>query len=394
MVIGHGGVIIKRNVCCIILIFITILSSMNMIYAGPLIHNTTSMHTSENTKYNNSENNIGNPENPTNTDIYSSYAAAGTSTVTSGSFSSIQICAGSTLLKNYIEVNKKLPNTVSVGDQQVTVPQFLQLMVTSLIKINKGDTTLTAIKNVTAPTNSYEQLKNGTLSKSSYLSIASSVKSFIDTNKRVPNYASSTLGKIGYESLVYMYSRILSFYDINKRLPSYVTLNTWMGSSTNNTTNNNSGVIVTPPGMEAYVKPTKNCQSTDPTIKSQAQTIIAGANSTYEAAVKIFNWVQSNISYSFYYNSAKGALGTLSSKSANCCDTAHLLVALARAVGIPAQYKHGTCTFSDGTFGHVWAQLYVDGTWYNADASTKYNSFGNVSWTLNTLKGTYIELPF
>ena len=74
-----------------------------------------------------------------------------------------------------------------------------------------------------------------------------------------------------------------------------------------------------------------------------------------------------------------------------------MLVALTRAAGIAARYQHGECQFSSGWFGHVWAQVYVDGKWYNADAINDANTFGTIkNWNTNTvkLKGTYATLPF
>jgi transglutaminase-like putative cysteine protease len=73
-------------------------------------------------------------------------------------------------------------------------------------------------------------------------------------------------------------------------------------------------------------------------------------------------------------------------------------VALSRAAGIPARYVHGVCKFNSGTwYGHVWAQLYVNGTWYSADAISYRNTFGAINnWDTSswTLKGIYSELPF
>ncbi|MDD3455098.1 MAG: transglutaminase family protein, partial [Methanobacteriales archaeon] len=92
-----------------------------------------------------------------------------------------------------------------------------------------------------------------------------------------------------------------------------------------------------------------------------------------------------------------GAVGTLKYRTANCCDHAHLVVALARAAGLPARYVHGICTFSSGTYGHVWAELYVDGKWYSADATSSRNSLGVInSWNTATatILGTYASLPF
>jgi transglutaminase-like putative cysteine protease len=48
-------------------------------------------------------------------------------------------------------------------------------------------------------------------------------------------------------------------------------------------------------------------------------------------------------------------------------------------------------------YGHVWAQLYINGKWYDADAISSKNSFGAINnWDENTviMKGIYSELPF
>ena len=207
--------------------------------------------------------------------------------------------------------------------------------------------------------------------------------------------------------------------------------------------------------MSQYLKATKNCQSTSSTVKSLANsitkpvvynvttnvtnstnsstetsssagtgtcstvtcstssdsssvnasengsqvsyTLVTKTLSTYEKAEAIFNWARDKLEYQFYFNTRKGALGTLTSGSGNCCDLSHAIVALARSIGIPARYVYGSCKFSSGTMGHVWAQLYVNGRWYNADASNNMNSFGVIrNWNTNswTLKGIYNQLPF
>jgi hypothetical protein len=147
-----------------------------------------------------------------------------------------------------------------------------------------------------------------------------------------------------------------------------------------------------------YLVATSHCQSNNPTIKTLAKKIIGSSTSNYTKAVKIFNWVRDHISYSFYYNTRYGALGTLKTRSANCADTAHLMVALTRAAGISARYNHGSCRFSSGNvYGHVWAQVFVNGKWYYADGTSSRNSFGVVkNWNTSrfTLKGIYATLPF
>jgi len=143
---------------------------------------------------------------------------------------------------------------------------------------------------------------------------------------------------------------------------------------------------------------TSNCQVTNSAIKAKAAAITNGKTTTYAKAVAIYNWVRDNLGYSFYYNTKYGAAGTLSKMTGNCCDTAHLLVALERAAGIPARYEHVYAKFSSGNwYGHVIAQVYVNGKWYNADGTSYSNSFGVIkNWNTATAKvyGTYASLPF
>jgi transglutaminase-like putative cysteine protease len=184
--------------------------------------------------------------------------------------------------------------------------------------------------------------------------------------------------------LIYLESRILNFYAQNHVLPKYAAVNSWKTSNDNT-------------NYPQYLKTTANCQSNNQNIINLANSINTGKTSSYDKATAIFNWVNNHTTYAFYYNTVKGALGTLSSGSANCCDTTHLLIALTRAAGIPARYQHGICTFNDGEFGHVWAQVYVNGKWYYADAISPRNTFGTINnWDTSnwTLAGIYAELPF
>ena len=297
-----------------------------------------------------------------------------------------QVSTAAASVKSYIETNHKLPNYVTIGTSQITMPQFLQLLVTSLLQINSGTNTamiIGSIKSPTSPTGSYMY---GNVYKTEYISIAQSIKSYINSNGVAPNYSSSSLGNIQYESLVYIYSKILNYYKTNGVLPNYVLVD----SSVTNTT--------VPSSLQQYLQTTTNCQVTNSQIQALAKSLTSGKSSTYDKAAAIFNWVRNNIGYSFYYNTKYGAVGTLNAKTGNCVDTAHLLIALERAAGIPARYEHVYAKFSSGNwYGHVIAQVWVNGKWYNADATSYSNTFGVInSWNTATATyyGTYATLPF
>ncbi|MBC7100299.1 MAG: transglutaminase [Methanobacteriales archaeon] len=347
--------------------------------------------------------------NNTQAEAKNLYAAAGDAQtpVTTG-----DVITAAKKAKDYTEKNNALPSTVQVRNQNVTKEQFTYLMAQAILNINrygKKTTTINPIKVSSAPTPT--GTAKGTLTKSNYIKLASSVANFVKTKGRLPNYATTVIGKINPESIAYTMARILAFYNDNNRLPNYVTVKyikaTNSGSSTTNQGNtSNSGSSgssttnqgnTSNSGLSQYLVATANCQVNDPSIRSLAAQLTAGLTSEWDKAKAVFNWVRDKISYSFYYNTRYGAVGTLKYRTGNCCDHAHLVVALARAAGIPARYKHGICTFSSGTYGHVWAELYINGKWYSADATSSRNSLGVINnWNTATVKilGTYASLPF
>ena len=182
-------------------------------------------------------------------------------------------------------------------------------------------------------------------------------------------------------------SRVQAYYVKYGRLPTYVSFGTrHIPIATFEKNIATQGLKIT---TKAVAKP--NTSSVAALAKSLK------GSTAYDTAVNLFNWVRDNIGYSFYYNTKYGAAGTLTHMTGNCCDTANLLVALARDDGITSRYAHGYCDFSSGWYGHVWAQLYVNGKWYTADATSYANSLGVVkNWNTATAKiyGVYTTLPF
>ena len=189
-------------------------------------------------------------------------------------------------------------------------------------------------------------------------------------------------------------SRVQAFYKKHHRFPKTVNFGTKkipFATFKKNIASQNLK-IVTKPVTNAVSKPDTS------SVAALAKSLTAGSTSNPNKATKIFNWVRDNINYAFYYNTKYGAAGTLQHRQGNCVDTSHLLIALSRAAGITSRYVHGTCQFSSGTwYGHVWAQLYVNGKWVTADATSSRNSLGVIkNWNTGTYKlvGVYNTLPF
>ena len=191
----------------------------------------------------------------------------------------------------------------------------------------------------------------------------------------------------------------MDYYASNNALPSYVTIDYEGTSAVITGTGSGLNEKNTVKDLTAYLKSSTNCQVGNSAIKSVVNSITSGLTSDYQKALAIYNYVRDKVSYSFYYDTRYGAAGTLSAKTGNCVDQAHLVIAMARTAGLAARYVHGTCYFtsSGSTYGHVWAQILVDGKWVVADATSARNSFGNVvNWNTNSysLHGIYSGISF
>jgi len=149
--------------------------------------------------------------------------------------------------------------------------------------------------------------------------------------------------------------------------------------------------------LSAYHKSSKNCQVNNAKIKALVKSLTEGLTNDIDKAKDLFNYVRDNIWYDYYYDSHRGAVGTLNRGAANCADQAHLLIAMYRTAGFNARYVQGTCKFSDGWYGHVWTQVLIANTWVVGDPISYKNSLGKIkNWNANTyqLKNRYVSLPF
>lgn len=132
-----------------------------------------------------------------------------------------QLLKASKDIKNYYEThNNKLPTSLKVAGQTLTMAQLLKLFTTATINFSKNNKTplsVTAVGKAPSPEGIYT---SGALYN--YLSVARNINTFINSKKRAPNYAQTRLGKIPFSKLVYMYAKVVNFYGQNKRLPNYV----------------------------------------------------------------------------------------------------------------------------------------------------------------------------
>ncbi|HOK72486.1 MAG TPA: DUF3344 domain-containing protein [Methanothermobacter sp.] len=126
-------------------------------------------------------------------------------------------------VKAYYERYGRLPSRVVIAGQNYTMSQLLYLLTKATVNINMGNLNPIAPRAVGAPTAPGGSYRHGRLYKPEYVQVAANILSFINRYGRAPNYASTSLGRIPFQRLVYMYTKIIAFYGTNHRLPNYVT---------------------------------------------------------------------------------------------------------------------------------------------------------------------------
>lgn len=121
-----------------------------------------------------------------------------------------------------------------------------------------------------------------------------------------------------------------------------------------------------------YIYPSRYCQS-DRLIKL-ATAEFGGIPAGYGRVQYIAEWIQNRVAFaSNTSNSTTSAVDTLIERVGVCRDFTHLMVALCRALNIPARFATGTDYGADPALGppdfHAYAEVYLGDRWYIFDPS-------------------------
>jgi len=121
-----------------------------------------------------------------------------------------------------------------------------------------------------------------------------------------------------------------------------------------------------------YLYPSRYCQS-DRLVQFAIKEF-GGLWQGYGRVQAIQQWVQRQVSFaSNTTNSSTSAVDTLIEQRGVCRDFAHLMIALCRAVNIPARFATGTDYGADPVLGppdfHAYVEVYLGDRWYIFDPS-------------------------
>jgi transglutaminase-like putative cysteine protease len=136
---------------------------------------------------------------------------------------------------------------------------------------------------------------------------------------------------------------------------------------TPNISENDVGTIADmPAGLFPYLEAREYWEVNNPNIQQRADQIVGTETNAYEVARLIVEDVSGYVTYEVTPQ-RKGALATLLSGRGDCDCYSDLVIALSRAVGLPARIDLGW-GYQENLIGHAWVEFYLPGKgWQPAD---------------------------
>lgn len=121
-----------------------------------------------------------------------------------------------------------------------------------------------------------------------------------------------------------------------------------------------------------YIYPSRYCESDK--LMRMATKQFGGLAPGYRRVEAIMAWVQQQVAFtSNTSSSSTSAVETLLDQVGVCRDFAHLMIALCRAVNIPARFTTGTDYGADPALGppdfHAYVEVFLGDRWYIFDPS-------------------------
>ncbi|OQD58827.1 hypothetical protein MBBAR_8c00530 [Methanobrevibacter arboriphilus JCM 13429 = DSM 1125] len=167
----------------------------------------------------------------------SNSGSSGSSSIVAGKstkLSQTAIFQASKNVKNYVLKYGKLPNYVTISGFKFSIPEYTYLVSKAIAyKCLKYSNSVNVKWNVKNPSNPSGVTIKKIISKSRYYALAKKAFKYIDSNNRIPNYISSSFGKIQYQTFVYGFSRIGEYMHTYKSVPSTLTLSVSKTSALN-----------------------------------------------------------------------------------------------------------------------------------------------------------------
>lgn len=144
-------------------------------------------------------------------------------------FTTAQLYTAAGNAKTFIETNKRIPATVTVGGVVIPGADFFLLMCKQVANLGANTTYALTTVGAKAPENpEYKDSTKAQVMKADFVNEAKQIIAWSEANGNlVPNYSTMEAGVANYNSMFYMYVKVLNFYKSNNALPNYNTMVPW-----------------------------------------------------------------------------------------------------------------------------------------------------------------------
>ncbi len=122
--------------------------------------------------------------------------------------------------------------------------------------------------------------------------------------------------------------------------------------------------------LAGFLQPSLYVQSDHPGIQQQAAALRRGTADELEFALRVHQWVYDNMLPRVMPTGFRSAVEVIADMQGTCSEYTVLVMALARAAGLPARACSGLLIQDSGDLvPHLWAQVWVDNRWIDLDAT-------------------------
>ena len=123
-------------------------------------------------------------------------------------------------------------------------------------------------------------------------------------------------------------------------------------------------------------EPNSLIQSDDPLVVEISREAIGDEKDPWKAATAMESYVSAHMTKSGFTTAFASAAEVAKSRKGDCTEHAVLLVAMARAAGIPARVAMGLVYYQKAYAYHMWTEVHIDGRWIPLDATLGKGGIG------------------
>ncbi|MBQ2661904.1 MAG: gamma-glutamyltransferase [Clostridia bacterium] len=143
------------------------------------------------------------------------------------SYKKSDIATAAIAIERTLKSTKEFPETVMVAGDSIQFAQYMYIASMAISYYNSGTDSEIPLKDIATAPSPTQTETSATITKDEYLVLAEKAVTYSDSNSRMPNYFTSEIGSVGYQSFALAIVTILASCAKNGALPESINLIPW-----------------------------------------------------------------------------------------------------------------------------------------------------------------------